>query len=252
MISPHGVAPATHNLEDSNMTKHNIYGVTVDTEEPITGVIHNNSAEWLSDEIMNGVDMAWEDHLVECEEEYHDHCGPQEMGTVFIGFMWEKDEKGEVQHRNAAGEVETGWWAPDPEAEFGAIVGETDTQIICSVWITRAHHCSPCYPGSADLGTPGEFLAYTFPPEMFGDNDEHLPIEEYTEGKLKRLKAQAAESYMARGHRMDEWIDHNPHHATSDCLECKMGVAVNTHPAPNQINISGSAVALECPRREHE
>ena len=66
---------------------------------------------------------------------------------------------------------------------------------------------------------------------------------------LSTLKKQAQQSTAWRGHSM-KW--HAPHHGehrsyqTAECVRCGMDVCVNTRPMPNEIDIGGNAVALDC------
>jgi hypothetical protein len=64
--------------------------------------------------------------------------------------------------------------------------------------------------------------------------------------KIERLKLRANEACALRGHRMGEWKRLKPTTAESVCDDCNMGVVINTHPAPNDIDIGGKAVALTC------
>jgi hypothetical protein len=65
-------------------------------------------------------------------------------------------------------------------------------------------------------------------------------------GTLKRY-AQSATAW--RGHYL-RW--HAPHHGearsyqTAECVRCGKDVCINTLPMPNEIDIGGSAVALNC------
>ena len=143
----------------------NHYGLIVNSEEPITGVLQTNGPEWLfGDAIAKGIDLVWEEHLRECREEEHDRCNTDNV-HLLIGFR----------------QVSNGKYEPDPKAEYSAIVQEDYTQVVQSTWTSRAALCSPCFPGSADLGTPGEYLAFTIPPDLWGDFTNHLPIEKYEE-----------------------------------------------------------------------
>ena len=157
------------------------YGVLIDATKPTTGVVSNHSIEFLSEVMFESgsIDLNWEEHIKECqglcshcrcehesgkcdcstlEHEYdptgeHDNCGPRETGTVLIGG-WKKDSDGKLEANR--------------ESEYSAIVGETETQVVWSRHTTRASLCSPCFPGQADLNTPGDVLAYCLPPEMMG------------------------------------------------------------------------------------
>ena len=75
---------------------------------------------------------------------------------------------------------------------------------------------------------------------MFNINME---VKEMT--KLDRLIREAKEGCTWRGHRMARF-EHNGNTASSDCIICKMGVTVRVKPMPNQIDIGGEAIALNC------
>jgi hypothetical protein len=138
----------------------NHYGATVDSETPTTGVFGMNNLGWIGDDMfgMDAIDLAWEDHLAECKNEDHDHCGPQESGTILIGFMMGEDGK----------------YIENPDAEYSAICGEVYVQVTRSKYALRCALCSPCYPGQGDADSPGEFLCYSVPPEVVGDCDDEL------------------------------------------------------------------------------
>ena len=166
------------------MTNH--YGVDVNKYEPITGVVANNSIEFLGDVLCEGssIDLDWQEHTKECKgqcqdcfcnhengkcdcwdekaHEYepddccHDSCGPQEQGTVLIG-SWKKDADGKYE--------------PDKTGEYAAIVSEIYTQVVWSRHVKKnVALCSPCFPGQADLGgNQGDFSAYALPPDVMGE-----------------------------------------------------------------------------------
>ena len=64
----------------------------------------------------------------------------------------------------------------------------------------------------------------------------------------RRLKLEALESCKFRGHVMGRFKQHdyflNRHYA--HCQRCTMQVEVNRQPMPNQTEIDGEAVALNC------
>lgn len=131
------------------------YGVRIDTSMPITGVRQiNRCSEWIYDTINQGIDLDWEEHLSECEEEDHDSCGPCEQSNVLIGG-WKKDSDGK--------------WEPDQSAEYSAIAGQTVLQIVWSRHTRRSALCSPCFPGQADNDSEGDYLAFDLPPDMIRD-----------------------------------------------------------------------------------
>lgn len=77
--------------------------------------------------------------------------------------------------------------------------------------------------------------------------------------KIDRLRKEALQSCNFRGHKMTRFYTFNwqyagskvmgiiPHSAYSTCKICGARVDINTTPAPNQIDIGGTAVALNCP-----
>ena len=64
--------------------------------------------------------------------------------------------------------------------------------------------------------------------------------------ELSALEKSALRSCEMRGHRMRPFKQYNSRHAWSDCGVCGMRVDVKTRPAPNEIDICGEAVALNC------
>lgn len=64
--------------------------------------------------------------------------------------------------------------------------------------------------------------------------------------KLKKLQKQALESCVWRGHKMVKWLAYDDNSATTHCEICKAYVVVKTNPMPNEIDIGGTAVALNC------
>jgi len=147
------------------------YGIWVNTENPITGVESNNCIFWLGEEISNGIDLIWEEHITECEICQGDGiCEIAECweysGDILIGD-WIKDKDG--------------LWTYDPEGEYAAICREIYTQVIYSKYTRRCALCSPCYPGQGDLGSIGKFLTYAMPPELVGTELELQDLEEDNE-----------------------------------------------------------------------
>lgn len=131
------------------------YGILIDPQTPITGVVHNCTPEFLIEETINGIDLAWEEHLTECQNEDYDDCYfPDLCGTVLIG-SWKQDENG--------------LYGVDKSGDYAAIVGEIYTQVIWSHDIKKCALCSPCYPGQGDLDTPGQYLTYDLPKEFYGE-----------------------------------------------------------------------------------
>lgn len=158
---------------DSGSTLH--YGVTIPHDKPTTGVISNNTIEWLSDETMEGIDISWEEWLTDFESEHgreptdderDDASSCDDCSTYLIGD-WTKNDDDE--------------YAPvqDGAKGFSAIVGETYTQVVWSKTTERCALCSPCFPGQADIGTPGDYDAYTLPSDLMGTDDETIDTHRY-------------------------------------------------------------------------
>jgi hypothetical protein len=63
--------------------------------------------------------------------------------------------------------------------------------------------------------------------------------------KIDRLIREAKDYCAWREHKMKRFT-HLGRHAYSDCKICGASVAVTPHPLPNEIEIGGEAVALNC------
>lgn len=143
------------------MTTINHWGKWVDSEVPVTGVAQNNRVEFLSEEIDAGTDITLEEYVddnfeglesEEVDKAIEDWDSSQD--TILIG-KWRKDSNGQYE--------------PDPSGEYAAIVGEVYTQVVFSKVTKRCALCSPCYPGQGDLDTPGDFLTYDLPADVYGE-----------------------------------------------------------------------------------
>lgn len=69
---------------------------------------------------------------------------------------------------------------------------------------------------------------------------------------IKTLLRDATIAAHFRQHNLGEWKSTNyPNRimAWAQCKKCSMEVQVNTNPLPNEINIGGEAVALNCHER---
>lgn len=72
--------------------------------------------------------------------------------------------------------------------------------------------------------------------------------------RIVTLKASAMESARFRGHVMQRFVTDGDNRdpkdrnwrATSTCRDCDAWVQVNTRPMPNDTDISGTAVAINC------
>ena len=142
---------------------YNHWGVWVNPDQPITGVISNNLiVQFISDEMYDCIDLDYEEHInspnhLENETEY-EYCGECENwesfpDSTFLIGDWIKDKDGLYDY--------------DPDGEYAAIVRESTTQVVYSKYTKRAGLCSPCFPGQADNESEGEFLAYDLPMEAY-------------------------------------------------------------------------------------
>jgi len=146
-------------VERNGVTNH--WGIWVDKNQPITGVINNYFAEWLTEEsIYNSIDLDLESHITECSECQNDqYCEAMEYWEYSDTFLlgdWILD-------------TNTGLYEPDPQGDYSAIyhVDSNTTQVVYSKYLKKCALCSPCYPGQGDLDTTGDYLAYDLPPELY-------------------------------------------------------------------------------------
>lgn len=69
--------------------------------------------------------------------------------------------------------------------------------------------------------------------------------------KVERLKKEARECAEWRGHKLGRFVRHSwrKGHWFADCQNehCTAGVYIELDPLPNSIDISGAAVAVDCP-----
>lgn len=63
--------------------------------------------------------------------------------------------------------------------------------------------------------------------------------------KLERLRKEALKSCQWRGHVMTRFYG-DKLSRFSDCKNCGRYVVITAHPLPNDIEIGGSAIALNC------
>lgn len=62
----------------------------------------------------------------------------------------------------------------------------------------------------------------------------------------RKLKQSAKQSAQLRGHKLSKFRIAGRNVFEATCVDCGMYVQVNLTPAPNQIDIGGTAVALSC------
>lgn len=127
--------------------------------EPITGVLNSNAPEWLYEDIINGIDLDYDQYKKDNpDDEYGDNYEGSDS-TYLIGFI--KNDKDEYEL--------------DKTAEYSAIVGQVYTQVVMSKYVSKCSFCSICYPNQGDLDTEGVLMTYTLPLEVWGES-EHLEI----------------------------------------------------------------------------
>lgn len=66
---------------------------------------------------------------------------------------------------------------------------------------------------------------------------------------LLNLRREAETVARARGHRLGNWQTYHGESrslANNECQECGMGVQCNSKPLPNQIDLGGEVLALNC------
>ena len=135
------------------------WGIWIDPNIPITGVLSNNSAiQFIYEECHDGIDLDFEDHVNSPDHDLNDPdfceiCEYWEGSTTWLIGSWIKAKDGLYDY--------------DPNGEYAAIVNESTTQVIFSKYTKKAQLCSPCYPGQGDLDSNGEYLAYDLPPEAY-------------------------------------------------------------------------------------
>lgn len=148
----------------------NHYGIAIDSNKAITGVININSVnmESLNDDMYygSGVNLTFEDclsdHIKFCEDENcieDDHNNFSENyysdnDTYIVNFI--KDNKG--------------LYTPDMSKDYSFIVRESVLQIVYSKFYKLCSLCSPCYPGQGDLNSIGSYLTYCLSIDYFDDD----------------------------------------------------------------------------------
>lgn len=64
--------------------------------------------------------------------------------------------------------------------------------------------------------------------------------------KMHKLRREATRAMEARGHRPGPWINSGLEKSFCNCRDCGAQAVVIKHPAPNEIEIGGRAVAVYC------
>lgn len=210
--------------------KRNHYGCSVDSEKPVVGVVTNHQPEFLCEDISShGIDIDLEEYLSSCESGNDEEAVVDiwESGAMIVGFK-EWDYKTHFSNPDMTTADVLAFiyqfqpWAivvgdkvfvPDDVWDYQAICGDVCTQVLKSKFVQRASLCSPCFPGQADLDTPGDFLTYTLPAVVWGDRlawrviaiAEHvaLHVEDGGMGKLTDTIIEVDASLEATGKMPD-------------------------------------------------
>lgn len=66
------------------------------------------------------------------------------------------------------------------------------------------------------------------------------------------LRREAIDSSIFRGHELTRFKWATPTRGWADCKNCAAWVTVIVNPAPNEIDIGGPAVAVNCPITDEE
>lgn len=131
----------------------------------VTGVLQNNNCEFIHEDADQGIDLRYEEALMEYEAENPDAEDFEydgERGTMLIGFRFNDETK---------------QYEEDPDAEYSAIVdydGHYTTQVTASKYAVECNRCSPCYPGQGNIDDEGGrcYVAFCPPSDVYGDHDE--------------------------------------------------------------------------------
>ena len=60
------------------------------------------------------------------------------------------------------------------------------------------------------------------------------------------LMQETKEAVLARGHNVKNWLVLGNDCYALECADCKKTVMIKEHPLPNEIKVSGEAVAVNC------
>lgn len=149
---------------DAKIVNH--WGKWVNSEKPVTGVLNSNSIswEWVMDEQCLTCEEIQQE--IESDESLDDDEKQSQLDFMecdsshekIMGDAWILDTK--------TGKYDT---VENDEHEFAAIIRESVIQVVWSKFTKRGALCSPCYPGQVDLDSDGDFIGYTLPPYLLGE-----------------------------------------------------------------------------------
>lgn len=158
------------------------YGKWVDDETPITGVVSCNNVEWIHDETMTGINITEEEAYDQAFTDWknslpHDVEPTEDMIEHFTNQFWDYyDSQGDSYLIGGWIQDEAdGKYDIDPTSDYSALVNYESNlvYVLHSKYATRSALCSPCNPGQCDLDTPGDFLGFDLPLDIYGNNREN-------------------------------------------------------------------------------
>lgn len=149
-----------------------------------TGVfqINNLDGEDLYNDMNNGYDLGYYNHLVENNislEEAENKYFDIESGEVLIGFR--PIEENTPQSWYWFESLGVGFEI-DPGAEYSAVVGENVVQVVKSRWAIQGSPFNSCYPNQVDGDEEGDEWGYSLPPEMLPDR--YIPRQRETKAVI--------------------------------------------------------------------
>jgi len=168
------------------MTTKNHYGIIVDSNKPVPGIISQNKINWeYIDDIKCLTCEEWFKEIEdsqdceECEALLDDDGICPECG-------WDKqnlydDVECDADHEKIIGDWikdNNGLYIPDEEnGEFAGILSSSSFNDVTVVWSKfikeNVELCSPCAPGQASMDSHGESKCYTLPNYSIDDLEEN-------------------------------------------------------------------------------
>lgn len=172
----------------------NHWGHYVFSDTPITGVIGVRSLEWIDDETNyhavcnlsydNYMEYGLAEKIAEWQQDQDD---PNATPDEKLLEQW-RDELGEYYAESGdtylIGDYiyhePTKQWDIDYDGDnhFAAIVdydwGGGVVHVVWSRYVVRAALGSPCIPGQCNSDTPGDYLAYDLPLELYGEFRQNI------------------------------------------------------------------------------
>lgn len=155
------------------MTMQNHWGVWVDSEVPVPGVVSANLINW--EYLDNEICLDCEQIYAEIDREHEENGGSGEEEN-----FRDYDEVECFDHTKLFGDWikdEEGKYIPDKEnGEFAAVYTQgsfNDFTVIWSKFIKKnVALCSPCAPGCGSIDSNGSFSCYELPPYLYYNRDE--------------------------------------------------------------------------------